>query len=196
MTSLPPIGKPATNALKNMDITTLEQITRVDKESLSRVHGIGPKAISVLESELEKKGLAFRKHEPLPFTPAFIVFGSLNCNNAPKREIIRDFVISYVERNKYGFVMTCNEDMNLRMIPDRELQGVEEIHDHLLKEKLNISMLDLKSIITHGKEGAAYGSALTAEGEKIELAWFIDFDSHKKNALIDQVTIFEAGWNT
>jgi|SRR5690625_1006529 len=191
MTSLPRIGKPAADALKNIGVTTLEQITRVDKESLSQVHGIGPKAISVLESELENKGLAFRKHEPLPFTPSFVVFGSLNCNNAPKKEIIRDFTVSFMERNKYGFVVTCNEDINLRIIPGRELQGVEEIHDHLLKEKHTLSMLDLKSIITHGKEGAAYGSALTAEGERIELAWFVDFKSHKKNALIDQVTFFE-----
>ncbi|SOC41653.1 helix-hairpin-helix domain-containing protein [Salinicoccus kekensis] len=191
MTSLPRIGKPAANALKNIGVTSLEQLSRVDKESLSRVHGIGPKAISTLEVELEREGLAFRKHEPLPFTPGFIVFGSLDCNNAPKREIIRDFAISYVEGNKYGFVMTCDEDMSLNILPAQELQGMQEIHQHLLKEKHDISMLDLKSIITHGKEGAAYGSAVTTKGESIDLAWFIEFKSHKKDALIDQVTFFE-----
>ena len=191
MTSLPRIDKPAANALKNIGVTTLEQLTRVDQESLSRLHGVGPKAIRTLKDELEREGLAFRKHEPLPFTPGFIVFGSLDCNNAPKREIIRDFAISYVEGNKYGFVMTCDEDMSLNILPDQELQGMEEIHQHLLKEKHDISMLDLKSIITHGKEGAAYGSVVTTKGESIDLAWFIEFNSHKKNALIQKVTFFE-----
>ncbi|CAM4310208.1 hypothetical protein [Lacicoccus alkaliphilus] len=191
MAPIPNIGRPAAHALKTIGITSLEQLTGVDKENLSRVHGIGPKAMDILERELERKELTFKKHEPLPFTPGFGVFGSLGCNNAPKKEILRDFAISFVEGNKNGLGMTCNEDVKFQVVKNEELRGIEEVYQYISRDKYNVSSLELKSLITHGKEAGAYGSLVTVEGEKIELAWFIHFKSHKKDALIQDISFFE-----
>lgn len=191
MTPLPNIGKPATNALKNIGVITLEQITDMDKENLSRVHGIGPKAIGILEMALERKGLTFKKHEPLPFNPGFGVFGSLGCNNAPKKEILRDFAISFVGGSKKGLVATLHESVVFHEVSGRFLQGSEEIHQFSKEKNYDVSSLYLKSIITHGKEGSVYGSLVTTQDERIELAWFIHFKSHKKDALIQDITFFE-----
>ena len=191
MTPLPNIGRPAASALKTIGITSLEQLTGVDKENLSRVHGIGPKAIDILEKELEGKGLAFKKHEPLPFTPGFGVFGSLGCNNAPKKEVLRDFAISFVQAYEKGLAAACNEDVGFHEVPDRFLEGTGALYQHAEGKKYNAGILDLKSIITHGKEGSVYGSLVTTRGERIELAWFIHFKSHKKDALIRSIIFFE-----
>jgi DNA-binding XRE family transcriptional regulator len=55
------IGRPATAALAGVDITQLRQLTRVSKAELAALHGVGPKAITVLEKELKAHGYDFAK---------------------------------------------------------------------------------------------------------------------------------------
>ncbi|MDO9084727.1 MAG: hypothetical protein Q7U53_00860 [Anaerolineaceae bacterium] len=53
------IGQPAMRALAAVDITNLEQFTRISKDELLKLHGVGPKAIQILSEALEEKGLQF-----------------------------------------------------------------------------------------------------------------------------------------
>ncbi len=55
---LPRIGAPATRALQAAGYTTLGSLAGVSRAELLRLHGMGPKAIRVLEAEIEKRGLA------------------------------------------------------------------------------------------------------------------------------------------
>ncbi|WP_224243466.1 helix-hairpin-helix domain-containing protein [Hyalangium gracile] len=57
--SLPSIGKPATRALANIGITRLSQVARLSKAELGELHGVGPKAIGILEKALAARGKAF-----------------------------------------------------------------------------------------------------------------------------------------
>ena len=91
--TLPKIGKPATNALANIGVTELKHVSKIDEDNLQKIHGVGPKAIKILKTALAEENLNFKVLEPLPFRTPFAVMGSLSCNNAPKREILRDFVI-------------------------------------------------------------------------------------------------------
>ncbi len=59
--SLPKIGKPATRALATLGITCLSQVTRLSKAELAALHGVGPKAIGILEAALAARGQAFAK---------------------------------------------------------------------------------------------------------------------------------------
>ena len=54
------IGKVATRELAKRGYTRYEQLTEVSARELLRIHGIGPKAIRILEEELATRGLAFR----------------------------------------------------------------------------------------------------------------------------------------
>lgn len=54
------IGKPATRALANAGYTRLEQLTEVTEKELGRLHGMGPKALRLLEEALAERGLSFR----------------------------------------------------------------------------------------------------------------------------------------
>lgn len=53
------IGKVATRELARAGYTCFEHLTKVSKESLLALHGVGPKSLNILEEELEKRGLGY-----------------------------------------------------------------------------------------------------------------------------------------
>lgn len=53
------IGRPATGALIAAGYSRLEQLTQVTEADLKKLHGMGPKALSILRQALEMKGLSF-----------------------------------------------------------------------------------------------------------------------------------------
>jgi hypothetical protein len=56
--TLPKIGAPATRALDAAGYTSLRQLTGVPRSELEKLHGMGPKALSILEAALAEHGLA------------------------------------------------------------------------------------------------------------------------------------------
>jgi hypothetical protein len=51
------IGGPATRALVQRGWTTYEQLSRVTRRELLALHGVGPKAVRILEAELAQRCL-------------------------------------------------------------------------------------------------------------------------------------------
>jgi DNA-directed RNA polymerase alpha subunit len=56
---LPNIGKPATRALTNAGYSHLAQFTQVTESEILNLHGVGPKAVRILNEALKEKGLSF-----------------------------------------------------------------------------------------------------------------------------------------
>jgi predicted flap endonuclease-1-like 5' DNA nuclease len=56
------MGRPANAALVNRGISTLEQVTQYTEKELLQIHGVGPKAIRVLNEHLATQGRSLR-HE-------------------------------------------------------------------------------------------------------------------------------------
>ena len=54
---LPPIGRPANSALLAAGITSLAQVATCSRSDLLAMHGVGPKAVQILQAELESQGL-------------------------------------------------------------------------------------------------------------------------------------------
>jgi len=54
---LPKIGAPATRALNNACYTSLRQLAGVPRAELAKLHGMGPKALRIIEDNLAKQGL-------------------------------------------------------------------------------------------------------------------------------------------
>ncbi|HEY2564243.1 MAG TPA: hypothetical protein VGI44_11060 [Acidimicrobiales bacterium] len=52
------IGTPATRALTAAGYTYLRQLAGVPTSDLKKLHGVGPKALRVLQEELEKAGMS------------------------------------------------------------------------------------------------------------------------------------------
>jgi hypothetical protein len=50
------IGAPATRALVSAGYTSLDALAAVRAADLAKLHGVGPRALKVLQEELEKQG--------------------------------------------------------------------------------------------------------------------------------------------
>ncbi|MEU8086794.1 helix-hairpin-helix domain-containing protein [Micromonospora sp. NPDC049101] len=55
--TLPKIGAPATRALHAAGYTTLRQLAGVPRSELANLHGMGPKALGILQAVLEEHNL-------------------------------------------------------------------------------------------------------------------------------------------
>lgn len=54
---LPKIGAPATRALDAAGYTALRQLAGVPRAELAKLHGMGPKALGIIETALEQHDL-------------------------------------------------------------------------------------------------------------------------------------------
>ncbi len=55
------LSAPARRALENNGITTIEQLSKYSEKDLLKLHGLGKSSIPKLRTELEEKGLTFKK---------------------------------------------------------------------------------------------------------------------------------------
>ena len=55
--TLPKIGAPATRALASAGYASLRQLAGVPRSELEKLHGMGPKALGILEAALAGHGL-------------------------------------------------------------------------------------------------------------------------------------------
>lgn len=53
------LGKVARRGLATHGYTRFDQLTSVSARDLLQIHGVGPKAIRILEEELDARGLTF-----------------------------------------------------------------------------------------------------------------------------------------
>jgi predicted flap endonuclease-1-like 5' DNA nuclease len=58
---LPNIGKPATRVLTNAGYIKLHQFTKVTETDILKLHGVGPKAVRIINEALKEKGQSFAK---------------------------------------------------------------------------------------------------------------------------------------
>lgn len=53
---LPSIGRPASNALLQIGVTTLDQVAAMSERELLALHGVGPRAVRILRESLAERG--------------------------------------------------------------------------------------------------------------------------------------------
>ncbi|APX02412.1 DNA-binding protein [Arthrobacter sp. QXT-31] len=58
--ALPRIGIPATRALHAAGYITLRGLAGASRADLAKLHGVGPKALQIIETALKEHGLALR----------------------------------------------------------------------------------------------------------------------------------------
>jgi len=56
--TLPKIGAPATRALNNAGYTALRDLVGMPRAELAKLHGMGPKALDIIQSALEQHNLS------------------------------------------------------------------------------------------------------------------------------------------
>ncbi len=189
---LPKIGKPAMNALHHINIKTLEDAARLDETTLLKIHGVGPKAVSILRDTLTEKGLKFAESNQLSFTPDFAVLGDLKCDNAPKRRIIRDFIIGRAAGKEEILKDVLTEDVIWCVINREEIHGFLNFSQKVSETDYPVSSVEIAMNLTHGKEGASNTTMTLNDGRQVYIADFFEFASNKKDAKIKMITTYLA----
>ncbi|EUJ43558.1 nuclear transport factor 2 family protein [Listeria riparia] len=188
MTNLPNIGKPATNALQNIGVTTLEQVAAMDEPTLLKIHGVGPKAIKILREALTEQGMGFQSGESL--SKDFAVICDFECDNAPKKRMIRDYLIASATANQADLEAVLEEDFVWTVPGEFQIEGRQEFIEELVAHAQPISTLEIQSLLTHGKGGSAHGTVTDKRGKKVYFSDIFVFRSSGKDAKISGLTSF------
>lgn len=61
LNELPRIGTPASRGLGAAGFTALRQLAGVPREDLAKLHGVGPKALNIIEAALKEHGLGLKE---------------------------------------------------------------------------------------------------------------------------------------
>lgn len=59
MTDLPKLSRPATRALDNTGIKSVEDLARLSRTEFLALHGVGPASLPTVEAAMKKAGLDF-----------------------------------------------------------------------------------------------------------------------------------------
>ncbi|WP_137657554.1 DNA-binding protein [Listeria newyorkensis] len=192
MTKLPNIGKPATNALELLEITTLEQVAAHDEKTLLKIHGVGPKAIRILKEALADRGLAFNETSTESTTSGvdFAVFCDFNCDNAPKKRIIRDYLIASASGDRTALENVLEASFVWTVPGEFQIKGRDEFITELITNLQEVSALEVQSLLSHGKEGSAHGTVTNKKGKHVYFSDIFTFQSNKPDAKISKLTSF------
>lgn len=192
MTDLPKIGKPATGALATVGIDQVEQLTGVTKANLANLHGVGPKAIKILEEYMLELGLSFDAGgSAWPKVP-FFLRGDLACDNAPKRRIARDVAVGLYAQGFAGQETALVADDVIYRAP---YTGLTLVGRDLVVEGFvgvaDVSSMEVFQILSHGKEAALHGRITDKRGSVTYFAMFFEFVGHKKDAPISKIVHYQ-----
>lgn len=190
MTTLPQIGKLASRALNEINISTLEQVSKLDELNLSKLHGVGPKAINILKDALKDKGMSFSNIDEDLRKLKFTVIGDLKCDNAPKRKIMRDLLIATTVGDESKINELLTDDFIWHVPGEFDLNGKDNFIHEIKKLLQKVSSLEVKTMLSHGKEGSTHGTIINTTGEKVYFADMYTFENHKKDARINTITSY------
>lgn len=188
--TLPNIGRPARNALLTVNITELKHLTQYTAQDILKLHGVGPKAVEMLTKALEAEGLYFAEKAELPFSTPFMVVGDLGCDNAPKRRVVRDYLIASWIQDQAQLMEYLSEKVMIETTKSENDYGRDALISLRSVPPEQISSLEIKQILSHGKYASAHGKVTKHDGSTIRFAEFQTFESHKKDARISHITIY------
>ena len=187
-TGLPNIGKPATNALQNIGVKSLEAVSKYERTVLLGIHGIGPKAIELLEEALKAHNLNFKNETN--FEVPFELTGDLSCDNAPKRRTMLTFLIASATVDKKKLSNIVTNDFVWEVPGSFKLEGFDDFYKELEDHKINIASLEVKDNISHGKVGAIHGTQIAQDGSIVYFTDIFKFESQRKDAKVKSITSY------
>lgn len=100
-----------------------------------------------------------------------------DCDNAPKRRLIKDIILAYARADKEVLANYFHKDFTLKMIGKLEIVGKEKIMNYLNSiDFRKANTLEVEIIITHGKFASAMGK-ITYDDETIAFNNTYEFTS-------------------
>lgn len=104
-----------------------------------------------------------------------------DCDNAPKRRIIRDFIVAIYKKEWEEINEVLEEKFEYKIISNKTIKVKEDLIRYLDKD-ITIIELKIDEVLSHGKLGACNGVLKSKKGE-INFAYFFEFISAGKNSI-------------
>lgn len=114
----------------------------------------------------------------------------VDCGNAPRKAQIRDWLIALEGADNMVLAGLLAADVVWERVGEETWRGsgvaLANVPDAPARS------LRVSSMLSHGKQVAAEGSVLRADGSDIRFAHIITFSGHGKAALIESVVTYES----
>lgn len=109
-----------------------------------------------------------------------------NCGNAPRKMVIRDFLIALYQRDIPQLREALKDDVDWDVIGSTQLQGVDEAISWV-ETQPDATALHLHTVITHGTDCAADGRVTYTDGTEVAFNYVFIFAGHAKTAKIKAI---------
>lgn len=104
-----------------------------------------------------------------------------DCDNAPKRRVIRDFVIAFYKNEWQTINEKLEDKFTFKIIGNRTIENTDNLRKHLDSE-INVIELTIDEVLSHGKYGACNG-IVRSKKKELSFAYFFEFQSAGKNTI-------------
>jgi hypothetical protein len=108
----------------------------------------------------------------------------VDCNNAPKKQVIRDFNIAFAQGDVASVLSFLTEEVEWDIVGTKVLQGkgaVEAELNHMAETSFQSLSLDI--VLTHGKFGSVVGALTTVDGDVYRFSDTYEFVSADKHTI-------------
>lgn len=122
----------------------------------------------------------------MPATPIRVMDIPAHCGNAPRKAVLRDFLISVYERDSASALARLHQDVRWHLIGQRELTDHPDIVTWLETQPV-AQALQLHTVITHGTECSADGVVTYTDGSQVAFSHVLSFAGHAKSAKINAI---------
>ncbi len=104
-----------------------------------------------------------------------------DCDNSPKRRIIRDFVVAFYKNDWQKINEMLEDKFTFKIIGNRNIETDDEFVKYL-HSFINVVELNIDEILSHGKYGACNGT-IKYKAKEVNYAYFFEFQSAGKNTI-------------
>lgn len=119
------------------------------------------------------------------------VICDVNCNNAPKKALLKDLMIALVNDDVATFLDWLHDDITWEIVGDRIFESKNVIEEEFQKiNDLNIEILNIHHIITHGNVASLNGFIQLADKKTIHFCNVYQFGGFGKKAKIKEITSY------
>lgn len=119
------------------------------------------------------------------------VISAGDCGNAPKKKLLRDFTISFVEGKIDDCLEWMTDEVVFHDVGRKRMYGKKNIaaYWHLLFQA-NIEKLHIENIITHGNVASVNGEITKEDNNVLHFCFVYHFNGFGKKAKIKEITSY------
>lgn len=108
-----------------------------------------------------------------------------DCGNAPRKAVIRDFVIDLYSGNVEGTLDILADNVEWEVVGTTTLNGHKDAQPWLEDQHVNpVTLVRFGLIVTHGTDCGVDGEVQFASGKRVSFCHIMKFSGHSKTAKI------------